>query len=111
MSFRCPACHAFVSIQPYVDLLTNVIQCRCCDARINVPAVYGLPTLGSALVAGTRRAETNTPHRLARGETCQNGPKGNAQYQSTLMPNGKIKKVKQREIPETFQIQLVFAGV
>jgi hypothetical protein len=60
----------------------------------------------SALVAGTRRAETRP--FVAQGETFQNGLKGNAQY-SNLQPNGKIKKQKDLHQPPVKQLSL-FGG-
>lgn len=81
-SIRCSSCKAFVS--------SDSVSCRAC---------------GSALVAGTRRAETR-PFE-AQGAAFQNGPtvspSGNALSQSfqfensdfsNLQPDGKIRKTR-----------------
>jgi hypothetical protein len=81
---RCPECRCFVRL--------DAVACNAC---------------GSALVAGTRRAETQRLFVEAQGEAFQNGPtvspSGNAHPQSfqfknsdfsNLQPNGKIKKTR-----------------
>lgn len=91
---RCPSCKAFVSVQPYIDLVSDWVLCRSCGKRLHVPSVFDV-----ALVSGTRRAETHVDqderfYRPSRNEVqgvaCQNGPQGNAH--SNLLPNGKISK-------------------
>lgn len=79
---RCPECRCFIRL--------DAVTCNAC---------------GSALVAGTRRAETQRPFVEAQGAAFQNGStvlsSGNAHLQSfqfkdsdfsNLQPNGKIKK-------------------
>ena len=84
---RCPSCQAFVSVQPYINLVSDWVMCRSCGRRIHVPTVFDV-----ALVSGSRRAETP---QEAQGVASLNGPKGNALSPlSNLKPNGKIKKTK-----------------
>lgn len=56
---RCPRCKSFVSVQPYIELLSDWVMCRSCGSSLHVPTVFDC-----ALVAGSR------------GVANQNGPKG-----------------------------------
>lgn len=103
---HCPVCGAFVSIQPFIDLVSDVVSCRSCSHRIHVPSVFDV-----ALASGTRRAETDMLYRQAQGVACQSGPQGNAQY-SNLQPNGKIKKTLGHKTDKNLSGQLdLFGGV
>ena len=131
---RCPSCNSFVSIKPWIQLLSDWVMCRCCGRKIHCPSVFDSSSIppvrssfqnspssfvaesstdstgqtpsvvldgspdselqtfsGSALVAGSRRAETRP--LVAQVGDNQNGPKGNAPL-SNLRPNGKIRKIK-----------------
>ncbi len=77
---RCPECFCFIA--------SDSVRCSAC---------------GSALVAGTRRAETQIAlSSEVQVVDFQNGPKGNAQtfeFQPIdfLKPNGQKKKIKHVE--------------
>lgn len=99
--YKCPSCKAFLSLAPFIQDLSDWVMCRSCGHRVHVPSVFDIP--GFALASGSRRAETHVdqagrffpPSRSAvQGEAFQSGPKGNAQ--SNLLPNGKIKRSKEK---------------
>lgn len=99
--YKCPSCKAFLSLAPFIERLSDWVMCRSCGHRVHVPSAFGVP--GFALASGTRRDETGVDQdevkrspsrRLVQGEAFQSGPKGNAQ--SNLLPNGKIKRSKEK---------------
>lgn len=101
--FKCPSCQAILSLAPFIERLSDWVMCRSCGHRVHVPSAFGIP--GFALASGTRRDETGVDQdemkcspsrRLVQGEAFQRGPKGNAQ--SNLLPNGKIKRVKEKPV-------------
>lgn len=99
--YKCPSCKAFLSLAPFIERFTDWVMCRSCGHRVHVPSAFDVP--GFALASGTRRDETGVDQdevkrspsrRLVQGEAFQSGPKGNAQ--SNLLPNGKIKRSKEK---------------
>jgi hypothetical protein len=44
--FSCPFCGSFLSIQPYIDLISDDVYCKAkfCQKIVNVPALISLET-------------------------------------------------------------------
>lgn len=85
---RCPNCQAIVSLERYIKLESDFVFCRCCGQSIHCPSVYAVN--GLAIV----------PVRPAFSPISTN---------STLQPNGKIKKTKVRQELPVSQLDL-FGG-
>ena len=98
--FQCPACYAFVSLASAVQKINNNVYCKNCGKSFFID---------SALLAGTRRADTRPFD--AQGVAFQNVPKGNAPplFNSKLLPNGKLAKIKIPTSNESLQLDL-FGG-
>jgi hypothetical protein len=55
--FACPYCGSFLSIQRYIDLLSDDVRCKRCQQIVNVPSLISLETDSKPYHPGQLRRE------------------------------------------------------
>lgn len=72
---RCPSCSAFLSLKPFIELVSDWVFCRNCGTKHHAPTVFDIasPSVGVPRFIPSLKSNVQT---------------------SNLQPNGKLKKVK-----------------
>jgi ribosomal protein L37AE/L43A len=59
--YSCPQCFSYISIQRYIDLLSDWVVCKSCRKTINVPSLINSTESKKVLPAESRTVSKSLP--------------------------------------------------